>query len=1532
MRRRSSARFELAERTPLARYGVAVALALVALGVGRILLPHTESPPYTLLVGAVAISVWYGGFGPGLLAAIVGWSLSPLLMSESPGFDLAEQDEARWASSLAVGLLVVWVSLVMRRGQQRAVSAAVEAEESTRQVESIHSLTTALSAAVTSSDVARELIRRTPPLIGARGGAVGLVDGDELVVVDPSGIGPQTHAPGLRLPLTTRAPITQAAAAGTLVRASDRAAFERDFPDGAALSPYAQAALAVPLSVGGQVVGAMSFLYDRSDAVHEEADSIAVIAADLGGQALERSRLYERERQWRQGLDRMLGLAPRLYAGTPDEISLEICREARHTLGADITEIWRVDAEWVWLELVCRDPEGERLSSGERLAIGELPGLREAVENVEVTFVSDAEEILDGGLLEYARRLGIRSWVWAPIAVGGRAGRVLFLSWDTVLTDPDPSLLLLARRFSDHAGLALEQLERRQAEEEAEQRALETRRLLDSTAALAAASTPSEVTSAILREGLRGLGAASGVVVAVTPEGDELEVVDSHGYRPETIAPWATFPLTAEVPLAFAARNDALVAVESPAELEARFPTAAAARAEPTGSWLALPLSAAGSVLGAVGLSFSTPRSFSKAELDFAQALARQSGQALERAMLLAAEYTARARAEELVVLTSALSEAASSTDVVRALREQLLGQTGLDAVGVYVVGNGVGLQLVDAEESELGSGPGLTQLALDVDSPPAVSVRERRALWVHSDDDWAAYGDADSWREAGIRGLGAVPLISDRRLVGVLVVGCATGAISDKARDIVESVGGRAAQTLERAWLMEREQIARVSAETASRRTRRLQSITQALAAASTMGEVAEIVVREAAAAVSGDVAVLYAFDDSREAPEVLAALGDDGDNIVPGVTAAVTVAALRGSLVVVDEEPSTDLPASALRAAVTEAGLAGAMAVPLGAGSRIPGALFVGFRSRGRSTAEDTALVQTLARIGAQALERSRLFDDEQRLRRRSERIQLMTEALSGSLTQQDVAEVIVDALVQGAGADGAAFSILLDDRQMQKKLAWRGYEPEAQETWLEIPLDAPTPGNRALRTRRIVFYETLDALATDFPEAAERMRLTGHDSFLFVPLVAANRTNGLVVTSFAARVTLDDEDRAFIETLASLAAQALDRARTFESERTIAETLQRSVLPASLPNVPSVQLAARYLPGTDEVDVGGDWFDAVLLPTGRLGLAVGDVVGKGVSSAATMAQLRNALRAFALDQMKPSSTISRLNRLTEELSESAFATVVYAVLDPDTGVCRFTCAGHPPPLVIRPDGRADFVEGGRGLPLGTGANARYRQETIQLPVGSTVILYTDGLVERRSESIDVGLERLRAAAEAAAGDPERLVEHVIESMVGTGGRRDDIAVLAVRLLAVAPKPLELDLPSGLRSLDLVRDALRVWLEHAPVTRSEAHDIVLATWEACANAVEHPSRPGEPATISLRAELEDSTVLVTVTDPGTWLTETERPNRGLGLRLIRSVMSSVEIDSGEAGTRVRLEKVLQGQGVPAEQRLRAARRAAGR
>jgi serine phosphatase RsbU (regulator of sigma subunit)/anti-sigma regulatory factor (Ser/Thr protein kinase) len=420
-----------------------------------------------------------------------------------------------------------------------------------------------------------------------------------------------------------------------------------------------------------------------------------------------------------------------------------------------------------------------------------------------------------------------------------------------------------------------------------------------------------------------------------------------------------------------------------------------------------------------------------------------------------------------------------------------------------------------------------------------------------------------------------------------------------------------------------------------------------------------------------------------------------------------------------------------------------------------------------------------------------------------------------------------------------------------------------------------------------------------------------LLDHESFLFAPLRMGRRAAGLVLVSWDEARRLPGEERRFLESLVEQAAQALDRARHFESERTIAETLQQSVLPATLPEVPGVQLAASYLPGTAQLDVGGDWFDAITLPDGRLGLVVGDVVGKGVHAAASMGQLRNALRAFSLDRMKPSAVMARLNRLAEEVLDTTFATVVYVVVDPVAQVCRFTSAGHPPPVLVHADGRVELLEGGRGVPLGALVSAEYRQDLVELPSGAVVVMYTDGLVERRGSSIDDGLDRLCEAARTGPRDPEKLVDHLVEQLFGSDEREDDVAVLAMRVFAVAPQPLGLRLPRGPGSLDIVRDALRTWLGGVPLSQEDAGDVVLAAWEACANAVEHAHDPADDY-VTVDARVNDSTVTLVIEDSGAWVPPAERTDRGLGLRLMRSTMTSVDIETNESGTRVTLTKSL--------------------
>ncbi len=244
---------------------------------------------------------------------------------------------------------------------------------------------------------------------------------------------------------------------------------------------------------------------------------------------------------------------------------------------------------------------------------------------------------------------------------------------------------------------------------------------------------------------------------------------------------------------------------------------------------------------------------------------------------------------------------------------------------------------------------------------------------------------------------------------------------------------------------------------------------------------------------------------------------------------------------------------------------------------------------------------------------------------------------------------------------------------------------------------------------------------------------------------------------------------------------------RARRYEYEHRLVEALQRSLLIDKMPELPALRLAARYRPGEGAVQVGGDWYDAIRLSGGRLGLAIGDVAGHGIESAALMSQLRNALRAYALSHDEPAAVVDRLDRMLHHFEPTGMATMIYLVLDPQTGGLRFCAAGHPYPLVLAADGTPTFLTEGRSLPLGTGiAQERECGET-SMPAGSTLVLYTDGLIERRTRAIDEGFDALAASAQtalAATGDDaDALCDALLEEAFADAVPADDVAVLVVR-----------------------------------------------------------------------------------------------------------------------------------------------------
>jgi serine phosphatase RsbU (regulator of sigma subunit)/anti-sigma regulatory factor (Ser/Thr protein kinase) len=366
----------------------------------------------------------------------------------------------------------------------------------------------------------------------------------------------------------------------------------------------------------------------------------------------------------------------------------------------------------------------------------------------------------------------------------------------------------------------------------------------------------------------------------------------------------------------------------------------------------------------------------------------------------------------------------------------------------------------------------------------------------------------------------------------------------------------------------------------------------------------------------------------------------------------------------------------------------------------------------------------------------------------------------------------------------------------------------------------------------------------------------------------------------------------------------------AHEVEVERSVTATLQHSLLRERLPEIPGMTFSARYLPGSAEAEIGGDWYDVIPLRDGKAGVAIGDVVGRGIGAAARMAHLQSAVRAYALEGLRPSVVLERTDAFAQELERRGMATMLYAVLDPEAGTLRFASAGHPPPLILTPAGEAVYAEGRPGSPLGTVTFPSYEENVVALEPGSTVLLYTDGLVERATVPLSDGLDAL---AEAAAGlhDPGELCR-ALPGQVLEGRSADDIALLATRLEAMPSDRIALSLAAESRSLATLRRVLGRWLKAAGAGEIEIYETLVAVGEACANAIAHAYPAGE-ASFEVEAARLGPDLEVTVRDFGSWRAARGEERRR-GLTLMEQLMGEVTIDKGANGTTVILRRSLEG------------------
>ena len=423
-----------------------------------------------------------------------------------------------------------------------------------------------------------------------------------------------------------------------------------------------------------------------------------------------------------------------------------------------------------------------------------------------------------------------------------------------------------------------------------------------------------------------------------------------------------------------------------------------------------------------------------------------------------------------------------------------------------------------------------------------------------------------------------------------------------------------------------------------------------------------------------------------------------------------------------------------------------------------------------------------------------RGRLTEQLSAAALRTARLQQATSMLAEALTVEQVVEVITEVGRTAIGAlrsavalleaDGARLRVVNDDLRQAPDSAGG-----------QLTLESPSVITKAIATRRPVLVEDPEDLRRQFEGELEidpgRVARSDERSWVGLPLLAAGAPLGALRFSFGRPRKITEEERVFLEALAGQCSLAVERAGLYEREHTTAETLQRSLLPDQLPSVPGLVLGAMYRPAK-KMEIGGDWYDAFRLADQRLAVAVGDVMGKGLTAAAGMGRVRNALRALALTDPRPAAVLGGLDRLFSATeAEEQVTTVAYLVIDPETGDGVLGNAGHLPALVLQAGCAPRFDQVEAGTPLGW-ASPR-KQHAFNLRPGSTAVFYSDGLVENRNRGLDAGLEELAAVAgradEDLLGRPERLLEYLVERMLAGHEQDNDVTVLVMHVPAGGP-----------------------------------------------------------------------------------------------------------------------------------------------
>lgn len=862
---------------------------------------------------------------------------------------------------------------------------------------------------------------------------------------------------------------------------------------------------------------------------------------------------------------------------------------------------------------------------------------------------------------------------------------------------------------------------------------------------------------------------------------------------------------------------------------------------------------------------------------------------AVELAALADSERVARTRADEqartLTLLYEAaklLSTATTEREVADVVIDQAIAGFGASRGGVALLraeGNELEMLTTRGYSDEIASQ--YSRIPLDQTGAAQDVFAGGEAIWVESPDDYAArYPDrAAEYRRLGLGAQAFIPLPGDRTPAGLLGLDFpAPHAFGQSDKETLHALARQAALAFQRAASFQQEQSARRRAELLERNVARLAvAVGSTEIAEATLAGLEEIDVEAAWVQVvrEGQLELVAHTELPRENLETYARY--------PLETATPPAEAVRTKALVVSAtraELEERFPAAAPGA--LRLGIESFVSCPLQTtGGEVIGALSVTSAEQHWLDDNRASLLVALAEQCGLALERAALqtlaeaaVADTTLLAQLGDRLVRPTHSHERARALVEVLTIERTALAVVHLLDGTGRPVILEE--------------------------ARTSGAADVEEEAVV------ALASEAATAEEltSTQIAGLD-FLALPLRARDVTLGTLTIGFGAEQA--GVSPGLFRRIAIRAALALDNALLYEREREVSHSLQLGLLGGEPQSVPETAIATAYRPGTAALEVGGDWYDAFTLPDGRLAIVVGDVVGHGLEAAVAMGQLRGAVRALA-PMGPPQEVVDRLDALVETLPEAGMATVAYAELDLSDGTVVYACAGHPPPLLVPAVGEPRLLWDGRSAPLGSSfANSR-EEATEQLEPGDTLVLYTDGLVERRSSGLSERLQLLLEVTSRRDGaDPSALVERLLESLLEGEEQEDDVCILAVR--RVAPElRFAHAFPAAPAEVARMRRAFAAWLEQLDLGAAARRDATLAVSEAAANAAEHAYAFDGLGLVWVEAWVADGDLQISVRDEGTWREPRPDTDRGRGRTMMEALMTDVTIDSGAQGTIVQM------------------------